>query len=125
MKFFVSFLLIGLVSYASFLFAGETPWWMFAVGAFLAGVTIRQKAYAAFLAGFLSVFLLWAFLTWQMDTANQGIFSAKMAVILPLGGYSVMLILITAFIGGLTAGLAALTGSFLRKKSIVGFSNSF
>lgn len=116
MKFFVSLLLIGLLSYAAFLFANETPWWMFAIGAFIAGVSIKQKAYAAFFAGFLSVFLLWGFLTWQMNAANQGLFSTKMATILQLGGSSSLLILLSAAIGGITAGLAAATGSFLRKK---------
>lgn len=116
MKFFASFILIGLLSYAAYLFAAETPWWMFAVGAFIAGIAIKQRAYAAFFAGFLAVFVLWAFLTWQMDTANNGLFSAKMATILKLNGSSMLLILISAFIGGITAGLAAATGSFLRKK---------
>lgn len=116
MKFLASFVLIGLLSYAAFLFAGETPWWMFAVGAFIGGVAIKQRAYAAFLAGFLAVFVLWGFLTWQMNSANDGLFSAKMANILPLNGSSNMLILISAAIGGITAGLAAATGSFLRKK---------
>jgi hypothetical protein len=116
MKFFISLLLIGLISYAAFLFANETPWWMFAAGAFIAGISIRQKAYAAFFAGFLSVFLLWAFLTWQMNTANEGLFATKMATILPLGGSENLLILVSATIGGITAGLAAATGSFLRKK---------
>jgi hypothetical protein len=116
MKFLVSLLLIGLLSYAAFLFAAETPWWMFAVGAFIAGISIKQKAYAAFFAGFLAVFLLWGFLTWQMDVANQGLFSTKMAGILKLGSSSWSLILVSAAIGGITAGLAAATGSFLRKK---------
>ena len=116
MKFFVSLLLIGLLSYAAFLFANETPWWMFAVGAFIAGISIKQRAYAAFFAGFLSVFLLWAFLIWQMDAANNGLFSSKMAAVLPLGGSSALLLLLSAAIGGITAGLAAATGSFLRKK---------
>jgi len=116
MKFFVSLLLIGLLAYAAFLFANETPWWMFTVGAFIAGISIKQRAYAAFFAGFLAVFLLWAFLTWQMDGANAGLFSTKMANILPLNGSATMLILISAAIGGITAGLAAATGSFLRKK---------
>jgi len=38
------------------------------------------------------------------------------ATILPLGGSSFVLILLTAFIGGLVAGLSALTGSYLRKR---------
>jgi hypothetical protein len=45
---------------------------------------------------------------------NQGLLSAKVAALLPLGGSSFLLIIVTAFIGALVAGLAAMSGSFLR-----------
>jgi hypothetical protein len=45
---------------------------------------------------------------------NQGILSAKIASVLPLGGSAVLLILVTAIVGGLVAGFAAMSGSYLR-----------
>jgi hypothetical protein len=115
-KFFATLVLVGILGWLSYLFADITPWWAFAVGAFIAGLAIPQKAFAAFLAAFLAVFLLWAFLTWQIDDANNGLLSGKMATILQLSGSSIALILLSATIGGITAGLASATGSLLRRK---------
>jgi hypothetical protein len=115
MKFFVSLILILLTGFAASLYASETPWWFFAVGALLVGWLVPQHAFKSWLAGFLGIFLLWTLLAWNMDTANQGIMSAKMASILPLGGSSVSLILLSAGIGGLVSGMASLAGAFLRK----------
>lgn len=115
-KFFATLVLVGILAWLSFLFADITPWWAFAVGAFIAGMAIPQKVFAAFLAAFLAVFLLWAFLTWQIDDVNNGLLSGKMATILPLNGSSVALIFLSATVGGITAGLASATGTLLRKK---------
>ncbi|MBS1936171.1 MAG: hypothetical protein JST96_19380, partial [Bacteroidetes bacterium] len=41
--------------------------------------------------------------------------SQKIAQVLPLGGSVVALILVTAFVGALVAGFAALAGSYVRK----------
>ena len=49
-----------------------------------------------------------------MDLANEGVLSVKIASLLPLGGSKWMLMIVTAFVGGLVAGFAALSGSYLR-----------
>ncbi|HEY4208420.1 MAG TPA: hypothetical protein VGM31_16455 [Puia sp.] len=113
MKFVISILLIALLSFLSGLYM---PWWGCALAAFLVSALIQQRPGLAFLAGFTALFLLWAGLSWSMDAPNNGILSTKIAQILPLGGSSLALILVTALIGALVGGLAALTGSFLQKK---------
>jgi hypothetical protein len=60
------------------------------------------------------VFILWAGLAWWIDMKNNGVLSARIAHVLPLGGSSVVLILVTGLIGGLVAGLGAMTGSYIR-----------
>ena len=57
-------------------------------------------------------------LAFWIDAKNQGIISERIAHVLPLGGNSFLLILVTGLVGGLVAGLAAMTGAFLlpRKK---------
>lgn len=115
-KFLATLLLVGILTWCAYLYADVTQWWVFAIGAFIAGLAIPQKAFSAFSAGFLSVFLLWAFFIWQIDVANNGLLSGKMANILPLNGSSVALMLLSAGIGGITSGLAAVTGTLLRKK---------
>jgi len=111
MKFFVSIILTALLAFISGLFL---PWWGIAVTSLLVAVLVHQKAGKAFLAGFLGVFLLWAGLAWWIDMKNNGVLSKKIASILPLGGNAIVLILVTGIIGGLVAGLAATSGSFLR-----------
>ncbi|HEV7779867.1 MAG TPA: hypothetical protein VGO58_01305, partial [Chitinophagaceae bacterium] len=110
MKFFVSILVTALLAFISGLFL---PWWCIAVTSLLVAVLIHQKAGKAFLSGFLGVFILWAGLAWWMDMANNGVLSVKIAKVLPLGGSSMVLILVTGLIGGLVGGMAGLSGSYL------------
>lgn len=114
MKFFAALLLTALLGFAAPLFG---PWWAFALTAALVAVAIHQKPGKAFLAGFLGLFLLHLVLAWLKDSANEHILSIKIANVLPLGGSWITLLLVTAFISGLVSGLAALSGSYLRKKS--------
>lgn len=111
MKFLVAIILTALLAFISGLFL---PWWGIAVTSLLVAVLVHQKAGKAFLAGFLGVFFLWAALAWWIDMKNNGVLSKKIASVLPLGGNAILLILVTGFIGGLVAGMAAMSGSFLR-----------
>lgn len=111
MKFLVAIILTALLAFISGLFL---PWWGIAVTSLLVGVIIHQKAGKAFLAGLLGVFLLWAGLAWWIDMKNNGVLSKKIALVLRLGGNGLLLILVTGFIGGLVAGFAAMSGSYLR-----------
>jgi hypothetical protein len=113
MKFFITTLLIALLSFLSGLYL---PWWFFALAACLISALIPQRPFLAFLSGFLALFLLWGGLAWGIDTANNSILSGKIAQILPLGGSSFLLILVTGFIGALVGGGAALAGSFLTTR---------
>lgn len=113
MKFLVATILTAVIAFLVGLLS-FSPWWGFAITSFIVAMLIHQKAGKAFLAGFLAVFLLWGGLAWWIDMKNNGILSAKIAHILPLGGNSILLILVTGFIGGLVSGMAAICGSFLR-----------
>lgn len=111
MKLLVAIVLTALLAFVSGLYL---PWWSIAVAAFIVAALVHQKAGKAFLSGFLGVFLLWAGLALWIDMKNNGVLSQKIAELLKLGGNSLLLILVTAFIGGLVAGFGAMTGSFLR-----------
>jgi hypothetical protein len=112
MKLLISILLIALLSFAVGLYL---PWWSLALVAFVVAALIHQNASRAFLAGFLALFLLWGVIAFIIDQRNQHILSTKIATLLPLAGSYFLLILITAFIGGLVAGFAAMAGSYLRR----------
>ncbi len=112
MKFIVVLLLTALLGYTAPLYFS---WWSFAATSFIIALFIHQKAFVAFIDGFLGMFLLWLFFTLIIDNANQHILSQKIALLLPLKGSSILLILITSLIGGLISGFASLTGSFAGK----------
>lgn len=111
MKFITASLLTAILCFVSGLFL---PWWGIAIVALGVAAIIHQKAWKAFLSGFLGVFLLWAGLAGWIDMQNNGVLAQKVASILPLGGSRLAIILVTGCIGGLIGGFAALTGSFLR-----------
>ena len=112
MKFLVATILTALLSFIAGIYI--PLWWFFAVVALLVALLIHQRSAMAFFAGFLGLFILWFVLTLWTDNANDGILSAKIASLLPLGGSKWALIIVTAVIGGLVAGFAALSGSYLR-----------
>jgi hypothetical protein len=111
-KYVLSILVTALLAFVTGLYM---PWWGIAIAAFLVSAAIPQKPAFSFLSGFLGVFLLWEVLAWWIDSKNNGILSQKIASILPLGGSSVLLIVITSIIGALVAGFSALAGSYLRR----------
>ena len=111
MKFLISILLIALLSFALGLYL---PWWTLAVVAFVVAALIHQRAAKSFLSGFIALFLLWGILALIIDQKNQQVLSHKISSLLSLGNSSFVLVLITALVGGLVAGLAAMSGSFLR-----------
>jgi hypothetical protein len=116
MKFFAVFILSSLTAYAAYLFAGQTPWWLFAVGALLAGWVVPLSSFKTWLAAFLGVFLVWFALCFMANNNNQQVLAPKMAEILQIGSAPLLLIFTSAFVGALVAGFAALTGSYLRRK---------
>ena len=111
MKLPVATVLTALLAFVAGLFL---PWWSIAIAALLVAIMVHQKAGKAFLSGFLGLFLLWAGLAWWIDMKNNGLLSKKIASVLPLGGNTILLILVTGLVGGLVAGFAAMTGSYLR-----------
>jgi hypothetical protein len=112
LKYILSILVTAVVSFVAGLYM---PWWGIAIAAFLVSAAIPQKPGFSFLSGFLGVFLLWEILAWWIDNKNSGILSQKMANILPFGGSSLVLIIVTSLVGAIVAGFAALAGSYLRR----------
>jgi hypothetical protein len=111
MRFIVALLLTAVLSF----FAGlYFPWWSIAVVAFAVALLIPQRTASAFLSGLLGIFLLWALLSVWIDVKNESILSHKISQLLKLGGSSALLIIVTALIGGLAGGFAAMAGNSLR-----------
>jgi len=89
------------------------PWYVLVGVAALAGAFFGLRAGGSFLAGFLAGCLLWGGYAWYLDSRNGGLLSERMGILfgeLPGGA----LLAVTALLGGLLAGLGALTGSLGR-----------
>ena len=112
MKFLVSIILIALLSVSVCLYL---PWWSIAIVAFLVAAAIPQKPWKAFLAGFIALFLLWGALAWFISGNNDHLLAHKVSILILKKDSPGILIFATALIGALVAGLAALSGSFVRK----------
>jgi hypothetical protein len=110
MRFFLATMLTALLSFIAGLFL---PWWSIAIVAFIVALLMKQFIGRSFLAGFLGIFLLWTIVALWIDLKNESILSHKIAQIFPLGGSSFLLILVTAVIGGLVGGFAAMSGASL------------
>ncbi len=112
MKFLVAFILTALLSYAAGFYL---PWWSIAIAAFIVAVAIPQKPGKAFLAGFLSLFLLWVGLGLYIDMANQHILSMKIAELLFKSHSHALIMSVTGLVAALVGGFAALSGAYLRQ----------
>ncbi len=111
MKFITAIILTALLAFTGGLWFA---WWIIAVAAFIVALLVHQRPWKAFAAGFLGLFILWGCLAWWIDLKNEQILSGRIAEVLPLGGSSFLLIVVTGLIGALVAALAALSGSYLR-----------
>lgn len=112
MRFILATLLTVTLSFIAGLF---TPWWSIAVISFFVALLVKQRFGLAFVSGFLGIFLLWGLLAFWIDVKNNGVLSQRMAELFSLGGSSILLILVTGFVGGIVGGFAAMSGSSLRK----------
>lgn len=112
MKFILSILLIALLSFAGCLYL---PWWSIAISAFVVTAFLHQAPGRAFLSGFIALFLLWLWLAWWISSRNEHILAHKVSVLIVKTDSVALLLILTALIGGLVAGLASLAGSYLKK----------
>ena len=111
MKFVIQLIAIIILAYIFELFL---PWYYIAVAAFICGYVLKSKA--NFLAGFLAIALLWTFKAWLTDADSPTDLTIRVANIFTLPRKE-LLYVVTALIGGIVGGFAALTGSLLKKKA--------
>ena len=111
MKFLFQTIAIIIVAYLLQLYL---PWYYIAVAAFVMGYLLKSKF--NFLAGFLAIALLWFIKAWMSDSAGTTDFTGRVAAIFTLPKKE-WLFLVTAVVGGLVGGFAALTGGLLKRKT--------
>ena len=112
LKIFISIFVTALLTFALGLFL---PWWVVVLAPFIVALAINQRPLHSFLGGFCGVLLLWLTLILVINSANNGIMSSKVSMLLGLGASPSVLIVINCLVGSVVGGMGALTGSLLRR----------
>ncbi len=111
MKFIVAVIITSLLSFIGGMYF---TWWIIAIAAFITALLIYQRSWKAFLSGFIALLLLWGGLAFWIDIKNESILSARISQLMGIGNNPILLILLTGVVGGMVAGFAAMSASFLR-----------
>lgn len=90
------------------------PWWAIAIISFLAAFFLAHTSRHAFWSGFLAIFMVWTVLALFKSVPNDHLMASRMSALFHLPHWGILL-LITAFVGALTGGLAAISGELTRK----------
>lgn len=90
-------------------------WWMIIFGPFLLALLLKMKPLTAFLLGFVAIALLWGILFILFSAMGSGALVSLMSDLLNFGSGKALLIMLTLLIGGLTGGLAGITGTYWRQ----------
>lgn len=106
-RFFIQILVITILASLLELFL---PWWSIAIAAFVGGYFFRTSA--NFIAGLLSIGLLWLITSVIIDLSAGAPLTDRIAAIFTVS--KPILFVITSLIGGLVGGFAAMAGSALR-----------
>jgi len=91
------------------------PWWGIMVAAAITGFIIPLNKIAIFAMPFLAVFSFWFVYSYWLSNGNDFILAKKIAILLPLDGNAYLLILVTAIVGGIAAGIAGIFGNQFRQ----------
>lgn len=97
------------------------PWWIIGALAFAIAAWQSKSGAYAFKGGFTAIFLLWFMMSCWKSLPNENILANRVGQMLMLPDWPftwLFVLLITAVIGGLAAGFAALSGFYVRKAFI-------
>ena len=89
------------------------PWWSISLAGFISGVFFKQSKLFSFLSVFIAVALFWGLMAFFISISNNHILAHRISLLIIKKDNPYLLILITSLIGGLTAGISALTGQSL------------
>lgn len=112
MKFIVSAIITAALAFG---FGLYFPWWTIVLAGLLTGFLIPQHWGLSFLSAFTGVFVLWGSMALFISVSNDHILAKRIAMLIIKNNSPYLIILLTAMIGGLAAGLSAITArSFLN-----------
>ncbi len=90
------------------------PWWSVAIVAFAVCFWRSTSAGRAFWHGFAGVALVWLLYALMIHVRTDGILTGRMGQLIFKADGAVFPLLVTALLGGLVGGLAAMSGYYVR-----------
>jgi len=90
------------------------PWWTLVIPCLVISFLYGQSGRSSFITGLLSVGLLWVGLALWISQQTQSALPAQISNLFP-GKSGIILLSLTGLVGGLTGGLASLTGYLIRR----------
>lgn len=118
MKFLLQILLIIILTAIAEIFL---PWWSLIISCFLVSFFIYHTRASAFWGGLIGVAILWMTYAYYIDNKTSSILTLKIAQLFNLPetvlaiSNTILLIIISGLIGGITGGFASLTGHLFRE----------
>lgn len=103
-----------LIALTTWLLGLILPWWAVALPGLVFGALLGRSGTSAFGWGFTGIGLLWLGQTLWLHLANDGILTGRIGEMFTLPS-PLLLVFITALVGGLIGGCTTLTGYLLRK----------
>ncbi|GAB3927139.1 hypothetical protein [Mucilaginibacter myungsuensis] len=90
------------------------PWWVAAIIAFVAAYFTGRRPGTSFVAGFFAVLITWVVLILVKTIPNDHVLASRIAVLLHLPGWT-MLLIVTAIMGGIVGGMSAMSGVLVKQ----------
>lgn len=109
-KFLISLIICPLLAYA---LGMVLPWWSVAIAGLLTGFFIPQHRLLAFLSSFLGLFIFVGILIFMISQANNHILAQKIGMLVLKNKNENLIILASALIAAMVAGISAITGRSL------------
>jgi hypothetical protein len=107
-------MLFSLILLLAFISGYILPWWAACLFAFVAALLLGKNSGQAFWSGFAGLGLAWIALALLKSFPNEHILAARVAATFHLPHW-LLLLLVTALIGGIAGGMSSLSGWLLKR----------
>jgi hypothetical protein len=107
-------MLFFIILISSLIVSFVLPWWIVAIISFLSAWFIAKSSAHAFWSAFAAIFIVWVIMALFKSVPNNNILAIRVAHLFHLPHW-ILLLLVTAIIGGLVAGMSALSGQLIKR----------
>lgn len=93
----------------------KMDWWSAMLAGFITAYTIPLNGFKVFLMPFSAILIFWFAFAYGLSSANDFILAKQIGVLLNVGEQPYLVMLISGFVGGLSAGISAIFGNQLYR----------